>query len=88
MKKVFFRRILSRGYPPSFILKNYKKIPFTLRKTIPYNKHHKNNLTPIIFKLRYTKNISKLGIHKLLKELYQDLLLDPKLSSLPRPFIC
>lgn len=88
MKKLFFIRLVNRGYPPSFILKAYRKIPFNLRKTLLYQPKTTTSLNPTIFKLRYTKHTPKLGIHSFLKNLYNDLMLDPNLISIARPFIC
>ena len=88
MKKLFFTRLITRGYPPSFIKENYKNVPFMVRKSLIYSRKPKSTLLPVIFKLRYTRVTPKIGIHDILKNLHEDLLLDPKLSHIPRPFVC
>ena len=88
MKKRFFVRLFSRGYPPHFILKAFKKHPFSLRNTLIHKHKKKSSLTPTIFKLRYSKNSPKLGIHSFLQNLHADLRLDPQLKDIPKPFIC
>ena len=45
------------------------------------------SLNPTIYKLKYTKNTPKLGIHNFLKKLYNDLVLYPKLTIISCPFI-
>ena len=88
MKKLFLSRLVSRGYPHSFILENYKKVRFSARKWLVFSRKPKSTLIPVIFKLRYTKDTPRLGIHDLLENLHADLVIDPQLSELPRPFIC
>ena len=88
MKKQFFHRLVSRGYPPSFILRQFKNNPFSLRQTLLHKRKSKNSLTPTIFRLRYTKSTPHLGIQKILHNLHADFSLDPQLKTIPKPFIC
>ena len=84
MKPLFFNRLVKRGYPYSFILENYKKVLFSAKKSLVYSKKPKSTLIPAIFKLRYTKDTPRLGIHDMLENLHADLLIDPQSSKLPR----
>ena len=61
---------------------------FFLRNTLIHKLKNKSSLTPTIFKLRYSKNSPKLGIHSFLQDLHADLSLDPQLKDIPKPFIC
>ena len=88
MKKLFFSRLVKRGYPLSFILENYKKVLFSARKSLVFSRKPKSTLIPVIFKLRYTKDTPRLGIRDMLENLHADLATHPQLSELPRPFIC
>ena len=74
MKRLFFSKLVKRGYPPSHIRKNYNNIKFSARSLI-------YNMKPN-FKLAYTRDTPRIGIHGILKDLYGDLLIGPQLSKL------
>ena len=88
MRNLFFRRLTKRGYPPDFILRNFRKYPYSLRQTLLFKHKTKASLTPTIFRLRYTHNTPKLGIQTFLTNLYSDFMKDPQLCSIPKPLVC
>ena len=88
MKKHFFHRLITWGYPPSFILRNFKNHPLSLRHTLLHKQRTKSSLTLSIFRLRYSKNTPNLGIRTLVHALHSNLGLDPQLKDISRPFIC
>ena len=88
MRNLFFRRLTKRGYPPNFILRNFRKYPYSLRQSLLFKPKTKASLTPTIFRLRYTHNTPKLGIQTFLTNLYSDFIKDPQLCSIPKPLVC
>ena len=88
MKKLFYHRILSRGYPHYFILKVFKKYPYSLRTSLLNKKPSANKHSPLVFCLKYTKNTPNQTLQDLLKNIHLDTQLDPQLQRITKPIVC
>ena len=54
MKKLFYHRLWTRGYPEDFILKHLKKYPYSLRPTLLFKPNTQQTTSPIIFRPQNT----------------------------------
>ena len=88
MQKKFFTRLRARGYPMHFILKNFRKHPYSLRHTLLFKEKTKKTTPSTIFKLRYTRHTPTLIIKEMLTSLHSNTQLNPQLQHIAKPIIC
>ena len=90
VRKLFFQRLLARGYPSQFIKSCFDKINYSLRSEfLSRASQTEDKGHGTVFKLFYSKFTKGLKIKKrVLDEIFNKLQGDPELRHIPRPMVC
>jgi hypothetical protein len=92
IKKLFYQRLLKRGYPPDFLRPIFERIRHEYRhKALQPKLVNVQDYRPTVIKLRWTKHLEDLNISHSLRMLWKETLLkNEQLEELigPAPIVC